>query len=150
MATAKKRKQPPTKAIFIESMECLPVSKLPDGPEWTYEIKLDGFRLEAVKNAGETILYSRRRNILNKKFQYIADALKSLPDATILDGEIVALDADKRSDFGLLQNFRSAETKIYYYAFDMLVTRWMQVMARLQLIDFMGARRDSNSRPPGS
>jgi ATP-dependent DNA ligase len=30
---------------FIETMDCLPVSKLPEGPKWTYEIKLDGYRL---------------------------------------------------------------------------------------------------------
>jgi len=30
------------KLHFIESMECLPVAKLPEGPEWTYEIKLSG------------------------------------------------------------------------------------------------------------
>jgi hypothetical protein len=35
-----KRKQPAAKATFIESMECLPVAKLPEGPEWSYEIKL--------------------------------------------------------------------------------------------------------------
>jgi hypothetical protein len=29
-------------------MDCLPVSTLPEGSEWTYEIKLDGYRLEAV------------------------------------------------------------------------------------------------------
>jgi len=102
-------------------MECLPVKTLPEGPAWTYEVKLDGFRLEAVKQDGEVVLYSRRGNVLNKKFQYIADALKELPDSTILDGEIVALDADNRSDFSLLQNFRSAETKIHYYAFDALM-----------------------------
>ena len=27
---------------YIETMDCLPVSKLPEGPKWTYEIKLDG------------------------------------------------------------------------------------------------------------
>jgi hypothetical protein len=27
---------------FIETMDCLPASKLPEGPEWTYELKLDG------------------------------------------------------------------------------------------------------------
>ena len=36
-------------AAFIETMDCLPVSKLPEGPEWTYELKLDGYRLEAVR-----------------------------------------------------------------------------------------------------
>ena len=120
--TPAKRKLP-VKAAFIESMECLPVTKLPEGPEWTYEIKLDGYRLEAVKQSGHTSLYSRRGNILNEKFQYIADALKKLPDSTILDGEVVALDAHNRSDFNLLQNFRSAETKIHYYAFDILMLK---------------------------
>jgi DNA ligase D-like protein (predicted ligase) len=109
--------------MFIESMECLPVTRLPEAPEWTYEIKLDGFRLKAVKNSSRTALYSRRGNLLNKKFQYIADALKTLPDSTILDGEIVALDAANRSDFNLLQNFRSAESKIHYYTFDILVLK---------------------------
>jgi ATP-dependent DNA ligase len=85
-------------------MECLPVTKLPQGPEWSYEIKLDGFRVSAVKKNGETTLYSRRGNILNRKFHYIATALKKLPDNTVLDGELVALDSDGKSDFGLLQN----------------------------------------------
>jgi len=35
---------------FIDTMDCLAVPKIPGGPEWTYEIKLDGFRLEAVKH----------------------------------------------------------------------------------------------------
>jgi hypothetical protein len=32
---------PEQAANFIETMDCLPVSKLPDGPEWTYEILCD-------------------------------------------------------------------------------------------------------------
>jgi bifunctional non-homologous end joining protein LigD len=52
------------RVTFIESMECLPVASVPKGQQWTYEIKLDGFRIEAVKNSGETVLYSRRKNVL--------------------------------------------------------------------------------------
>jgi hypothetical protein len=48
-------------AGFIETMDCLPVSGLPEGLEWTYEIKLDEYRLEAVRSAGRTTLYSRRQ-----------------------------------------------------------------------------------------
>jgi ATP-dependent DNA ligase len=107
-------------ATFIETMDCLPVSKLPEGPEWTYEIKLDGYRLEAVRAAGRTTLYSRRQNLLNEKFPYIAIAMNDLPDGTVLDGELVALGPDGRPDFNLLQNFRSAESRIIYYAFDIL------------------------------
>lgn len=102
-------------------MECLPVTKLPVGPEWTYEIKLDGYRLEAVKTNGKVTLYSRRRNVLNEKFGYVAKALEDLPDNTVLDGEVVAMDSAGKSDFNLLQNFRSAELKIHYYAFDVLM-----------------------------
>jgi DNA ligase D-like protein (predicted ligase) len=112
---------------FIESMECLPVAKLPLGPEWSYEIKLDGFRLSAVKVKGEVTLYSRRGNVLNRKFHYIATALEKLPDNTVLDGELVALDEKGKSDFGLLQNFRSAESKIHYYVFDILVSKGKDV-----------------------
>jgi DNA ligase D-like protein (predicted ligase) len=108
-------------ADFIESMECLPVSEVPEGPEWTYELKLDGYRLEVVRTQKGVTLYSRRRNILNTKFPYIADALKGLPDGTVIDGELVALGDDGRPDFNMLQNFRSAEENITYFAFDILV-----------------------------
>jgi bifunctional non-homologous end joining protein LigD len=121
-------------AAFIETMDCLPVKKLPDGPDWTYEIKLDGFRLEAVKTRGDVTLYSRRKNPLNRKFPYIAAALADLPDATVIDGEVVALDESGRSDFNLLQNFRSAEASIHYYVFDILVLRG-KLLTELPLIE---------------
>jgi DNA ligase D-like protein (predicted ligase) len=120
---ATRRKRLTAGATFIDTMDCLPVSTLPEGPEWTYEIKLDGYRLEAVKSGGKVTVYSRRRNILNAKFGYIAEALKDVPDATVLDGELVAMDDGGRSNFNLLQNFRSAESKIHYYVFDMLMCK---------------------------
>jgi ATP-dependent DNA ligase len=101
-------------------MECLPVTNIPEGPEWTYEIKLDGYRLEAIREGGKTTLYSRRENVLNQKFPYIAAALNYLPAGTVIDGELVALDPDGHPNFNLLQNFRSAEAHIHYYAFDIL------------------------------
>ena len=81
---------------------------------------MDGFRLEAIRNGAETTLYSRNQNILNERFPYIAKALSGLPTGTILDGELVALDPDGRPNFNLLQNFRSAESHIIYYVFDIL------------------------------
>jgi DNA ligase D-like protein (predicted ligase) len=119
----KKQVLPKQAAGFIATMDCLPVSKLPEGPEWSYEIKLDGYRLETVRSAGRTTLYSRRQNVLNDKFPYIATALKDLPDDTVIDGELVAIGPDGRPDFNLLQNFRSAESRIVYYAFDVLIHR---------------------------
>jgi ATP-dependent DNA ligase len=78
-------------------------------------------RLEAVKGKGKVTVYSRRRNALNEKFSYIAEALEDLPDETVLDGELVAMNKEGRSNFYLLQNFKSAESNIHYYAFDVLM-----------------------------
>jgi DNA ligase D-like protein (predicted ligase) len=110
-------------ARFIEPMECLPVEKIPEGGFWTYELKLDGYRLEAVKRAGKAILYSRRGTDLSQRFKYVATALTSLPDETVIDGELVALDEQGKPNFNLLQNFRSSESHIMFYAFDVLVRK---------------------------
>jgi DNA ligase D-like protein (predicted ligase) len=118
------------KAGFIEAMECLSVTKIPDGPEWTYEIKLDGYRLQAVKCKGTVTLYSRRKNILSQKFGYIVEALDFLPDETVIDGELVALGPDGKPNFKLLQNFRSSEAHIIFYAFDILIHKGRDLMSR--------------------
>lgn len=108
-------------ARFIKPMECLPVEKIPEGDNWSYELKLDGYRLQAVKAGGKVILYSRRGIDLTKRFEYVAKALASLPDDTVIDGELVALDEEGKPNFNLLQNFRSAESHIVFYAFDVLI-----------------------------
>ena len=56
-------------ASFIEPMECLAVSKLPDDSNWVYEIKLDAYRAIAVKSAGNLNLFSRRRNSFNRRIR---------------------------------------------------------------------------------
>ena len=74
-----------------------------------------------VRSGGKTTLYSRRENVLNQKFPYIAAALNHLPEGTVIDGELVAFDPEGHPNFNMLQNFRSAEAHIHYYAFDILV-----------------------------
>jgi ATP-dependent DNA ligase len=110
-------------ARFIEPMECLPVEKIPEGELWTYELKLDGYRLVSVKTGGRVTLYSRRGIDLSTRFAYVTADLASLPDETVIDGELVALDEQGKPNFNLLQNFRSAESHIIFYAFDVLVRR---------------------------
>jgi hypothetical protein len=110
-------------ARFIEPMECLPVGKIPEGDLWTYELKLDGYRAIAVKSGGKATVYSRRGTDLTQRFRYLADALANLPDGTVIDGEVVALDEQGKPNFNLLQNYRSAESHIMLYVFDVLVRR---------------------------
>jgi ATP-dependent DNA ligase len=52
------RSLPKTKAAFVEPMECLAVSKLPEGPQWVYEMKLDGYRAVAVKTGGKVVAHN--------------------------------------------------------------------------------------------
>jgi bifunctional non-homologous end joining protein LigD len=65
-------------------------------------------------------LFSRRRNSLNAKFPYVAKALDHLPDGTVIDGELVALDEDGRPNFSRMQNYRSHATDINLFAFDII------------------------------
>jgi DNA ligase D-like protein (predicted ligase) len=111
---------PGTEASFVEPMDCLSVSKLPEGLEWIWEIKLDGYRVLAVKSGTGVTLFSRRRKSLNRQFPYIAQALADLPAGTVVDGEVVAIDDSGRPDFNLLQNFRAEASRIQYYIFDLL------------------------------
>ena len=68
---ARPRKLPPHEAGFIEPMECLPVARVPEGPDWSYELKLDGYRLEAVRDKGQIKLFSRRGHDLTKQFPHV-------------------------------------------------------------------------------
>src|SRR6266849_8875440 len=114
---------PRTQASFIEPMECLSVSKLPEGSQWVWEIKLDGYRALAVKSGTGVTLFSRRRKSLNRQFPYIVEALVNLPEGTVVDGELVAIDDSGRPDFNLLQNFRAEASRIHYCVFDLLCWR---------------------------
>jgi DNA ligase D-like protein (predicted ligase) len=111
---------PKTEAGFVEPMDCLPVPKLPEGSQWLWEIKLDGYRAVAVKSGGAVTIYSRNRKSLNGRFPYIVEPLRGLADGTVVDGEIVALDDDGRPVFNLLQNFTSESGRIRYFVFDLL------------------------------
>jgi ATP-dependent DNA ligase len=92
-------------------MECTLVSKLPEGPVWTYEVKLDGYRAIGVKASREAILYSRNAKNFNKRYPYIVEALGALPADTVVDGEVVALDDSGRPDFHALQHFQASASR---------------------------------------
>src|SRR6478672_10140534 len=88
-----------TKASFIPPMLLLRTEKLPEGANWLYELKLDGFRSIAFKTSGKVYLRSRNDKDFNTAYPAIVKALTDLPDDTVIDGEVVALDESGRPSF---------------------------------------------------
>jgi DNA ligase D-like protein (predicted ligase) len=116
------------KAAFVEPMLLLPSSELPDGEDWLYELKFDGYRAVAFKSGGAVHLRSRNDNDFNRKYPAIHKALDAIPDETVIDGEIVATDELGRPSFNILQNYGASKAPILYYVFDLMVLSGNDVM----------------------
>jgi bifunctional non-homologous end joining protein LigD len=98
------------------------VDKLPEGDEWMYELKFDGYRALILKDGLQVRLRSRNDKDLTGAYPSIAAAgLRLRADQAVIDGEIVAVDANGRPSFQALQH-PSAHRRhaIAFYAFDLL------------------------------
>jgi bifunctional non-homologous end joining protein LigD len=118
-------------------MYALAVQKLPAGREWLYEVKevkFDGYRCLAGRDASGVTLWSRRGNLFTQQFPKVAQACERLPTNTLVDGEIVALDESGRVSFNLLQHHRSKAQALVFYAFDVLIYRWPKRAKRPSLL----------------
>jgi bifunctional non-homologous end joining protein LigD len=114
---------PKAKARFIKPMKARLMDEPPTGGDWSYELKWDGFRVCAVKNGSQINLISRNGNELRERFPEVVEALKDFPpDECVLDGEVVALDAEGRSSFQLLQGLEMEghNAPIVFYVFDLM------------------------------
>lgn len=122
---------------FVEPMRPKLVSVLPEGSNWQYEIKWDGYRALAIRTGGKSALVSRRNNSFTSRFPSIVAGLRPVEDGSILDGEIVALDAQGRPSFNLLQYQRVDARSLVYFVFDLLAFRGRDVR-RLPLAERRG------------
>lgn len=93
-------------------MPLLRTEKLTTGPDWLEELKLDGYRALAIKSRGKVQLRSRDDNAFAGRYSAITKALELIPDETVLDGEVVALDPEGRPSFNLLQNYVSSKAPL--------------------------------------
>jgi ATP-dependent DNA ligase len=100
---------------------------LPESGGWLLELKSDGYRAVAFKTGGRVHLGSRNGKDFGAKYPAIAKALAPMRDETVIDGEIVALEAGRPS-FNALQNHGSATGQMFYYAFDVMVAAGEDVM----------------------
>jgi len=113
---------------FVEPMLLLRTHKLPEGVNWLYELKLDGYRALALKSGGQVSLRSRNDNDFSGRYGTIVEALQDMPEETILDGEIVALDEQGSPSFNLLQNHGASKAPLAYYVFDVLMLHGKSMM----------------------
>jgi len=116
----------------VEPMLAVLGSSLPQGSDWLYEVKWDGYRALCFLESGKVGMVSRRGNAMNAQFPDIAAALPQAvkAESAIVDGEIVAFDENGVPSFQLLQNhtgFRRAAAlkgekpqSLSFFAFDLL------------------------------
>ncbi len=90
-------------------------------PGWLFEIKWDGFRAVAEVHRDQVRLYSRNQADFLEAFPPVVEDLKKIGFEAAFDGEIVAVDAEGKSQIRLLRNFRTTgKGTLVYYIFDLL------------------------------
>jgi bifunctional non-homologous end joining protein LigD len=102
-------------------MMAVSAATLPSGPDWSYEVKWDGYRAQIVKRGPIVALASRNLKDITRQFPGVAAAASRVPakDA-VIDGEIVALDAGGRPSFQALHHASTDGLTLVFYAFDLL------------------------------
>jgi len=107
---------------YVESCDPTLREHPPKG-DWLYEIKADGFRIEALIDRGAVSLHSRTKVDWTERSSGIAEALKELPvRQAIIDGEAIVLGKTGLPDFQALlrKNSISDAGRLQYWAFDLL------------------------------
>jgi len=124
-------------------MEALPAKELPEGEDWHYEPKWDGFRCLAFRNGNRIDLESKSGKPLTRYFPELVRAIAGVrTDQFVLDGEIVIpLDGGLSFD-DLLMRIHPAVSRIeklskatpaLYIVFDLLVDQLGKNLVKLPL-----------------
>jgi bifunctional non-homologous end joining protein LigD len=109
--------QPPQLATLVDDV--------PIGSDWLYEYKYDGYRLLLSVGDGVATAFTRHGKDWSDKFRALVKAAATLPAGCMIDGEAVALDANGKPNFQLLQSTLKDKkgANLVFYAFDLLVDR---------------------------
>lgn len=100
------------------------VKKVPEGDDWLFELKYDGYRIVAYVEGNNVHLMTRNNNDYSMRFYDISFVLLDWAKGRtmVLDGELVITDESGRTDFQALQNYmkNSNEKRLTYIIFDLL------------------------------
>ncbi len=93
-----------------------------DDEDWVYEIKWDGYRAISYLRKGVTEIRSRNLLPFDQKFPAVHAALEEWEVNAVVDGEIIAVNADNTANFQQLQNYAAKGRKVHlqYYLFDIV------------------------------
>src|SRR5213075_1214172 len=95
------------------AMEAKLVAALPEGPQWQYEPKWDGFRCLAFKDGSDVDLRSKSGQPFNRYFPEIVAAVQALgARRCVLDGELVVPEGSVLSFDELLQRIHPAKSRV--------------------------------------
>jgi ATP-dependent DNA ligase len=103
-------------------LTCLPrpAKEPPVGPGWIHEIKHDGFRIIARRDATGVRLITRNGYNLAARFPHAAAAIAALPARScVVDGEAIAVDDNGLSVFDLIR-YRRQDHAMTLCAFDLI------------------------------
>jgi bifunctional non-homologous end joining protein LigD len=115
---ARSRRSPP--AGFIQPCQPTLIAHPPAGPGWLHEVKHDGYRLLARKDADRVTLWTRYGTDFTDRLRGIAEAVRSLPvDNALIDGEAVVFLPDGHSDFVAIRTKAGGE-QASFVSFDLL------------------------------
>ena len=131
---------------FIAPQLALQASEAPEGSDWIHELKLDGYRIQihiqaAGKKKSVKLLTRNGLDWTHRMPKVATEAAKLAVSSAVLDGEVVVLDTQGRTDFADLQAaFQEGEKKnLTYFAFDLLHLnghnlRELPLLSRKQLL----------------
>ena len=108
---------------FIEPCHAMTAARVPSGENWSHEIKLDGYRVQAHIAARKATLFTRRGFDWTSRFTAIAAELAVIGVRNaILDGEVIVADEAGRSNFHRLQMdlAKGRSDRLLYAVFDLL------------------------------
>ena len=94
---------------------------LGDVTVWQVEWKWDGIRAQLVKRAGAVHLWSRGEELITSRFPEVAGAAASLPEGTVLDGELLAFRDERPLPFSALQQRIGRQSQVARKARDIPV-----------------------------
>lgn len=107
---------------FVKPALATLVDDVPSGEDWIFEMKFDGYRAMASASGDDVRIYTRGGLDWTDRFGALPNALADLDlNGVLLDGEIVFVDKNGRSDFGALQSaLKGQGGDLSYFAFDLL------------------------------